>query len=68
MAKIILTNGVVNVDETYEEILNIERKNGGDWVEFTENDQQKKHIDAMLKRESNYKILININHIQCIKP
>lgn len=66
MAKIILTNGVLNVEETYEQILNTPRK--GDWLELVEDNKELKYIDKALGKNYNYKVFININHIQIIKP
>lgn len=65
MAKIILTNGVINVEEQYETILKTERK--GDWIELTEDNREVKYIDKMINVKKDYKVLVNINHIQCIK-
>lgn len=66
MAKIILTNGVVNVDETYDDIKTKERK--GDWIELSEICIELKHLEKATGIKSDFRILVNINHIQCIKP
>lgn len=69
MAKIILNNGVINVDETYDDIKTKERK--GDWIELTENVVELKHLQKYPRYKDlnlDCRILININNIQCIKP
>ena len=66
MAKIILINGVVNVEESYHEIFKKERK--GDWIELTENNPELKQMQKFSGIDADYKISININQIQCIKP
>lgn len=66
MAKIILTNGVINVEEHYEEIKKKERV--GDWIELTENNIELKQIEKATGVKSDFRVFININHIQCIKP
>jgi uncharacterized membrane-anchored protein len=66
MAKIILTNGVLNVEESYDQILKKERK--GDWIELIEDNQEMKHRYKAMGIEADYRVSININHIQCIKP
>jgi len=66
MAKIILTNGVINVEETYEQVIKKERS--GDWVELTENNIELKQMQKYAGVDTDFRIRININHIQCIKP
>jgi uncharacterized membrane-anchored protein len=66
MAKIILTNGVLNVEESYDQILKKERN--GDWIELIEDNQEMKHRYKAMGIEADYRVSININHIQCIKP
>jgi hypothetical protein len=65
MAKIVLTNGVLNVEESYDEILNKERK--GDWIELVEYNQEVRHRNKSIGLEADYRLLVNINHIQLIK-
>jgi hypothetical protein len=65
MAKIVLTNGVLNVEESFDEILNKERK--GDWVELVEYNQEVRNRNKSMGLEGDYRLLVNINHIQLIK-
>jgi len=65
MAKIVLTNGVLNVEESFDEILNKERK--GDWIELVEYNQEIRNRNKSMGLEGDYRLLININHIQLIK-
>jgi uncharacterized membrane-anchored protein len=65
MAKIVLTNGVLNVEESFDEILNKERK--GDWIELVEYNQEIRNRNKSMGLESDYRLLVNINHIQLIK-
>lgn len=66
MAKIILTNGVLNVEETYEEVL--VKPKIGNWLEFIEDNKEIKHINKSMGVNADYRVYVNINHIQCIKP
>jgi hypothetical protein len=65
MAKIVLTNGVLNVEESFYEILNKERK--GDWIELVEYNQEVRNRNKSMGLEGDYRLLVNINHIQLIK-
>lgn len=65
MAKIILTDGVINVVESYDEILNKLRI--GDWIELIEYNQEVRNRNKSIGLEADYKLLVNINHIQLIK-
>jgi uncharacterized membrane-anchored protein len=65
MAKIVLTNGVLNVEESFDEILNKERK--GDWIELVEYNQEIRNRNKSMGLEADYRLLVNINHIQLIK-
>jgi hypothetical protein len=65
MAKIVLTNGVLNVEESFDEILNKERK--GDWIELVEYNQEIRNRNKSMGLEGDYRLLVNINHIQLIK-
>jgi len=67
MAKIVLTDGVVNVKENYEDVL-ILVSSGGNWMELTEHNRERENFDRSLGVTSDYRIVISINHIQCIKP
>ena len=66
MAKIILSNGVINVEEHYNEIKTKERV--GDWIELTENNIELKQVERVTNVKGDFRVFININHIQCIKP
>lgn len=66
MAKIILTNGVLNVEETYEQVLKAPRT--GDWLELIEDNREVKHINKSMGVIGDYRVYVNINHIQCVKP
>jgi hypothetical protein len=65
MAKIVLTNGVLNVEESFDEILNKKRK--GDWIELVEYNQEIRNRNKSMGLEGDYRLLVNINHIQLIK-
>jgi hypothetical protein len=65
MAKIVLTNGVLNVEESFDEILNKEKK--GDWIELVEYNQEVRNRNKSMGLEGDYRLLVNINHIQLIK-
>ena len=65
MAKIILTDGVINVEESYDEILKKERI--GDWFELTEDNPALKNRDKQIGILGDYRVFININHIQFVK-
>jgi hypothetical protein len=66
MAKIILSNGVINVEEHYNEIKTKERV--GDWIELTENNIELKQVERVTGVKGDFRVFININQIQCIKP
>lgn len=66
MAKIILTNGVLNVEETYEEVLL--KPQIGNWLEFIEDNKELKHINKSMGVVGDYRVYVNIDHIQCVKP
>ena len=66
MAKIILSNGVINVEDTYEEVK--KKESCGDWVELNENNVELRLMQKATGIPSDTRIYININHIQCIKP
>lgn len=66
MAKIILINGVINVEEHYNEIKTKERI--GDWIELTENNIELKQVERVTGVKEDFRVFININNIQCIKP
>ena len=66
MAKIILTNGVLNVEETYEQVLKSTRNS--DWLELIEDNKEVKHINKSIGVITDYRVYVNINHIQCVKP
>lgn len=66
MSKIILTNGVVNVEETYQEVL--EKERNGDWIELKETNAELRLMQKATGIPSDTRIYININHIQCVKP
>lgn len=66
MSKIILTNGVVNVEETYQEVL--EKERNGDWIELKETNAELRLMQRATNMLMDTRIFININHIQCVKP
>jgi len=67
MAKIILANGVINVEEDYNTVVSV-LNYCGDLIELTEIDTTKRHFDKATGVDSDYRILVNTKLIQCVKP
>ena len=68
MAKVILTNGVINVEESYDQIIERIILLASNWIELTEDNNDIKYTHKAMGIEGDYRVIININHIQCIKP
>ncbi len=69
MAKIILTNGVVNVKEDFDTVTEkIMFSTSGTYVMFTEFDALRIKTDMAMGIKNDYRVLVNTNQIQCIKP
>jgi hypothetical protein len=67
MAKIILMDGVINVAESYQEIreLILQQKY---WLELTGESAELKAIERVTGIKQDYRVLIQIKNIQCVKP
>jgi len=67
MAKIILIDGVINVKESYEKIRNwIEQENH--WLELMSENSELKIVERATNIEQDYRVLIQVKNIQCVKP
>lgn len=66
MAKIILIDGVINVEESYQEIKELVFQN--DWLQLTLENHEIKAMDRAIGIKQDYRILIQIKNIQCVKP
>lgn len=66
MAKIILNNGVLNVEESYDNVRDCIAFN--DWLEVTEYDSEIRHANNSMNKKGDYRILVNVKNIQCVKP
>jgi hypothetical protein len=69
MAKIILTNGVINVTETYEELKERFKYSSllDKHIELNEDIQELKNLEKFTNQKTDCKVLISVEHIQCIK-
>ncbi len=68
MAKIIMTNGVINVEESYDLVRDkIMLGHSGRFVTFTEVDLAKATMEKALGTKSDNRIMINTGLIQCVK-
>jgi hypothetical protein len=65
MTKIILSNGVIHVKENYNEIIELISKSIG-FIELIEINSGKKIFYETIEGNSDYRILVNINLIQCV--
>jgi hypothetical protein len=65
MTKIILSNGVIHVKENYDAIIELISISIG-FVELTEINSSKQILGEINKNEIDYRILVNINLIQCV--
>jgi hypothetical protein len=65
MTKIILSNGVIHVKENYNEIIELICRSVG-FIELLEINSGKKIFDQSIEGNSDYRILVNINLIQCV--
>jgi hypothetical protein len=65
MTKIILSNGVIHVKENYNEIIELICSSVG-FIELLEINSGKKIFEQSIEGNSDYRILVNINLIQCV--
>ena len=67
MAKIILMDGVINVNESYQQIRElILLKNS--WLELTAENPESKTMERANGIKQDYRVLIQVKNIQCVKP
>jgi hypothetical protein len=66
MAKIILTDGVINVKESYNEIRDLIIESS--WLELTNENPEKQTMERATGIKQDYRVLIQVKNIQCIKP
>jgi hypothetical protein len=67
MAKIILIDGVINVKETYRQIrglILLEKI----WLELTNESPELKTMERGTGIKQDYRVLIQVKNIQCVKP
>ena len=67
MAKIILMDGVINVKESYQEIrgfILLEKI----WLELTAENPELKTMEQATGIKQDYRVLIQVKNIQCVKP
>lgn len=67
MAKIILNDGVINVKESYEQIKEL-IYNNHNWLQLTLENLELKTMERATGIKQDYRVLIQIKHIQCVKP
>ena len=69
MAKIILTNGVINVVENYNELRNLVKYSNSvaGFIELTEYIQELENLGNFTNQKTDCKVLVSVEHIQCIK-
>lgn len=67
MAKIILMDGVINVKESYQQIRDLIQQ-GNPWLESIAENQELKMMERATNIEQDYRVLIQIKNIQCVKP
>ena len=72
MTKIILTDGVINVKESYESVSSRISDIANDYafplIELTQHEPLNDVIDTATGTKTDKRVLINVKHIQCIKP
>jgi hypothetical protein len=66
MAKIILTDGVINVKESYKEIRELILESS--WLELTNESPEKQTMERATGIKQDYRVLIQVKNIQCVKP
>jgi hypothetical protein len=68
MAKIIMKDGVINVKESYTEIMERIENHGQNWLELTNESKELKTMERATGIKQDYRVLIQVKNIQCIKP
>ena len=68
MAKIILMDGVINVKESYNEIKAVIYNGQNYWLELTAENPELKTMERATGVKQDYRVLIQIKNIQCVKP
>ena len=67
MAKIILMDGVINVKESYQEIRDLIQQENH-WLELITENQELKMMERAVGIQQDYRVLIQVKNIQCVKP
>jgi len=67
MAKIILMDGVINVAESYNDIRELIIQQNY-WLELTNESPELKTMERATGIKQDYRVLIQIKNIQCVKP
>jgi hypothetical protein len=67
MAKIILIDGVINVKESYQQIIELSLLQNF-WLELTAESPELKTMERATGIKQDYRVLIQIKNIQCVKP
>jgi hypothetical protein len=67
MAKIILMDGVINVAESYKEIRELILQQNY-WLELTNESPELKTMERATGVKQDYRVLIQVKNIQCVKP
>lgn len=67
MAKIILIDGVINVKESYQEIRDLIQQENH-WLELIAENQELKMMERAVGIQQDYRVLIQVKNIQCVKP
>jgi hypothetical protein len=67
MAKIILMDGVINVKESYQHIQGL-IYNNQNWLDLTNESPELKTMERATGVKQDYRVLIQVQNIQCVKP
>jgi hypothetical protein len=69
MAKIVLTNGVINVLENYDELKDLVKYSNSlaEFIELTEYIQELDNLGNFTNQKTDCRVLVSVKHIQCIK-
>lgn len=71
MTKIILTDGVINVKEPYDKVIDYLYESNrcvSKFIQLTQHEPLHDVIDTARGTKTDKRVLINVKHIQCIKP
>ena len=60
-------DGVINVKESYQQIRDLIQQ-GNPWLESIAENQELKMMERATNIEQDYRVLIQIKNIQCVKP